>query len=304
MRDQADTAVMSVVRRQRRRANQALARDRWLVSTSGKLNIAYISHSWIKKETASLLVSIAVSTLCFVSFASDTTMVHHYEYVVNDGSLTVYDIDALPKVSVVKTKALPNGRGTRGVVACGNTLWVSYGSDNTQRLTNTPTLLAYDLVNDIVKWTHTYSFGIDSMSVTPDCTKIYMPEGELSSGGRWYVIDHHVDRNRGLRDIDAPFEQLTVDLGSAPQRVLKTYSSDQVAHLFADPWSATARTALPSPVRGEARAMPTHNSLGPDDGYGVKNGEDSDDSAFCAAVSRQGRPGTLQFLSPAKPSAL
>jgi hypothetical protein len=26
---------------------------------------------------------------------------------------------------------------------------------------------------------------------------------------------HHVDRNRGLRDIDAQFEQLTVDLGSA-----------------------------------------------------------------------------------------
>ena len=27
-------------------------------------------------------------------------------------------------------------------------------------------------------------------------------------------------------------------------------------------------------------------------------------SAFCAAVSRQGRPGALRFLSPAKPSAL
>ena len=27
---------------------------------------------------------------------------------------------------------------------------------------------------------------------------------------------HHVDRNPGLRDIDAQFEQLTVDLGSAP----------------------------------------------------------------------------------------
>jgi hypothetical protein len=37
--------------------------------------------------------------------------------------------------------------------------------------------------------THTYSFGIDSMSVTPDCSKIYMPEGAFSSGGRWYVID-------------------------------------------------------------------------------------------------------------------
>jgi DNA repair protein SbcD/Mre11 len=57
----------------------------------------------------------------------------------------------------------------------------------------------------------------------------------------------------------------------APQRVLNTHSSDLIAHLFADPWSATARTGFPSPTRGEAHSMPTHYSLGPDDGYGVKN---------------------------------
>jgi hypothetical protein len=42
---------------------------------------------------------------------------------------------------------------------------------------------------------------------------------------------HHVDRNRGLGDPDAELEQLAMDLGSAPQRVLKTHSSDQIAHL-------------------------------------------------------------------------
>jgi hypothetical protein len=42
---------------------------------------------------------------------------------------------------------------------------------------------------------------------------------------------HHVDRNRGLGDLDAELEQLAMDLGSAPQRVLKTHSSDQIAHL-------------------------------------------------------------------------
>jgi hypothetical protein len=31
------------------------------------------------------------------------------------------------------------------------------------------------------------------------------------------------------------------------------------------------RAGFPSPVRGEAHSMPTHYSLGPDDGYGVKN---------------------------------
>jgi hypothetical protein len=56
-----------------------------------------------------------------------------------------------------------------------------------------------------------------------------------------------------------------------PERVLKAHSSDQVAHLFADPRSAAKRTGLPSPVSGKTRSMPTHDSLGPDDGNGVKN---------------------------------
>jgi hypothetical protein len=33
---------------------------------------------------------------------------------------------------------------------------------------------------------------------------------------------HHIDRNRGLGDIDAQLEQLAMDLGGAPQRVLNT----------------------------------------------------------------------------------
>jgi hypothetical protein len=34
-----------------------------------------------------------------------------------------------------------------------------------------------------------------------------------------------------LGDFDAELEQLTMDLGGAPQWVLKAHSSDQVAHL-------------------------------------------------------------------------
>src|SRR6266498_5487830 len=61
-----------------------------------------------------------------------------------------------------------------------------------------------------------------------------------------------------------------MDLGSAPQRVLKTHSLDEIAHLFADLRSTPERTRFPSPVGGKTRSMPTHNSLGPDDRNGVK----------------------------------
>jgi len=116
---------------------------------------------------------------------------------------------------------------------------------------------------------------------------------ETLPGLQWSILPrHHVDRNRGLRDIDIQFEQLTMDPGSTPQWVFKTHSSDQIAHLFADPWPATARTGFPSPLRGEAHAMPTHNGLGPDDGYGVKN-------ARTAAIepNEQGAVGPTQMQS-------
>ena len=64
-----------------------------------------------------------------------------------------------------------------------------------------------------------------------------------------------------------------------------TVNCIQIAHLFADPWPATARAGFPSPVRGEAHSMPTHNSLGPDDGYGVKNARTATIGQMNRAVS-------------------
>src|SRR6266853_5337468 len=88
---------------------------------------------------------------------------------------------------------------------------------------------------------------------------------------QWSIAPRqHVDRNCGLGDLDAELEQLAMDLGSAPQRVLKAHSSDEIAHLFADLRSAPERTGFPSPEGGKTRSMPTHNSLGPDDPNGVK----------------------------------
>jgi DNA-binding beta-propeller fold protein YncE len=89
----------------------------------------------------------------------------------------------------VKSVSLPQTRGLRGVVANAPThaLYISYGGDGNGQ-NGTPTMLKYDLLTDAVVWTHTYTIGIDSMSITPDGRFIYMPSGELASVGTWYVI--------------------------------------------------------------------------------------------------------------------
>src|SRR5262249_13262892 len=76
---------------------------------------------------------------------------------------------------------------------------------------------------------------------------------------------HHVDRNRRLGDPDAELEQLAMHFGGAQHRVLKTHSSDQVAHLLGDARAASPRPRFPSPISGKTLAMPAHNRLGPDD---------------------------------------
>jgi DNA-binding beta-propeller fold protein YncE len=42
-----------------------------------------------------------------------------------------------------------------------------------------------------VLWQHHYSTGIDSMDISADGQRIYMPTGELNSGGAWNVLDAH-----------------------------------------------------------------------------------------------------------------
>ena len=111
--------------------------------------------------------------------------IHHYEYVLTSGFIYVYDMDNGGKL--VKKVSVPTTAGVRGAVASAATgmLYISYGSDGN----NGGFQLAYNLSTDHVVWTMSYSHGIDSQSVSPDGKKIYMPSGELSSGGTWYVED-------------------------------------------------------------------------------------------------------------------
>lgn len=109
----------------------------------------------------------------------------HYEYVLPDGNIYVYDMDN--NHQLVKQVSLPTSSGTRGVVgyAPNHMLYISYGSDGNSG----GSLLAYDLLTDKVVWAKSYPFGIDSHSITPDGKFIYMPDGELSSSPYWYVIN-------------------------------------------------------------------------------------------------------------------
>lgn len=112
--------------------------------------------------------------------------VHHYEYVFPDGSIYVYDIDHRQRL--VRHVALPIARGIRGVAAspATRTLFISYGGDGGGN--GDGSLLAYDLVSGRVKWQRHLDTGIDSMAVSADGQRIYMPTGELDSSGVWKVL--------------------------------------------------------------------------------------------------------------------
>ncbi len=135
-----------------------------------------------------LLLSIAVGGVIALHAkgALATSSVQHYEYFVPDGSLYVYDIDN--SFSLVKHVTLPtsNVRGVSANVKTGM-LYVSYGGDGGGH--GTGSMLEYNLLTDTIVWNRNYTFGIDSMDITPDGKTIYMPDGEASYDGLWHIID-------------------------------------------------------------------------------------------------------------------
>jgi len=115
--------------------------------------------------------------------------VNRYEFVFTDGSLFIYSIDNLNSTPM-KTVNLPTTAGTRGSVACvgSKAVYVSYGGDG--GVNGNGNLAAISLTDFSLKWTKQYPHGIDSHAITSDCTKIYMPDGELASGSSiWHVVD-------------------------------------------------------------------------------------------------------------------
>ena len=111
----------------------------------------------------------------------------HLEYVFPDGSMSVYDIDH--DHALVSTASLPTKGGVRGVSVSPkeHALFVSYGGDGGPN--GNGGLLRYDLVAKTVTWDRHYGHGIDSMALSADGTRLYVPDGELTGDGLWYVVD-------------------------------------------------------------------------------------------------------------------
>jgi DNA-binding beta-propeller fold protein YncE len=111
----------------------------------------------------------------------------HWLYVVDDGMVYVYDIDN--KHVLVKQFSIPE-TGKRGIAVAPKQglLYVSECGMNNCAGSN-GSLLAYDLVHDVVAWIANYSFGVDQMAVTPDGSTIYMPHGADASDGTHTILD-------------------------------------------------------------------------------------------------------------------
>src|SRR5215831_21001313 len=67
--------------------------------------------------------------------------------------------------------------------------------------------------------------------------------------------------DRGLGDFESQFQQLAVDPGSTPSRILLRHRPDQMAKLSSDLWSAGTAARKQAPVPPEPGAMPADDGL-------------------------------------------
>jgi subtilisin family serine protease len=118
---------------------------------------------------------------------SATSGVSHLEYVLQDGVMSVYDMDH--EYALVKTVSLPQTKAeVRGVTVAPSShlMFVPFGGDG--GVNGNGSVLAYDLVAESVAWEVHLNSGIDSAQVSPDGSKLYLPTGELSESGTWDVL--------------------------------------------------------------------------------------------------------------------
>jgi hypothetical protein len=82
---------------------------------------------------------------------------------------------------------------------------------------------------------------------------------------RWSPVSDQVLGNRGLRQLEFQFQQLSVNPWSAPARIRQAHPMNQIDD-FPQHGGSSFRTAtLPLPIQSESLAMPSDDGLGLDD---------------------------------------
>lgn len=135
---------------------------------------------------AALLAPLALLVACAPGRAASGTATHRYEYVFVDHAMYVYDADHGERL--VARRSLPGIAGVRGVAADIPThaLYISYGGYGGD---DDGSLARYDLVSNRIVWTRSYGRGVDSLAVSRNGSRLYLPDGELSTDGIWLVLD-------------------------------------------------------------------------------------------------------------------
>jgi hypothetical protein len=118
------------------------------------------------------------------------TSAQHLEYVLQNGTISVYDMDH--EFTLAKTISMPQTKTAqvRGVAVAPAThlMFVMYGGDGPINGSGNGSVLAYDLVTEKTVWEKHLSTGIDSGAVSPDGSKLYIPTGENTESGIWNVL--------------------------------------------------------------------------------------------------------------------
>src|SRR5258708_5757880 len=108
--------------------------------------------------------------------------------------------------------------------------------------------------------------GGHSEEVNGDQLLGVIPEEGAPGLRRRLAAAHHVFAYAALTDVDAQFEQLTVDAGRTPTGILPAHLADQISDLTANDRSTVLAAAhLPGPEQPKARTMPSHDRFGLDD---------------------------------------
>ena len=123
-----------------------------------------------------------------------STTLRHYEYVLPDRQIDVYDIDHGQRL--VARWSLPAAHSLRGVAVSPRTgrLYFSVGGNGGS--SGRGGLVAYDLAHRRVLWRRRFPTGTDSLAASPDGRTLYVPEGERTMDDVWYVVSARTGRVR------------------------------------------------------------------------------------------------------------